>query len=344
MSEQDEKKSLNLTIDIQKTSDCERRVKVIVPRADVEEYFYKEYTELEKTAHVQGFRVGKAPRRLIERRFRKEITERVKHVLAYDALEQVNESAEYTPISVPDVDMAALILPEEGDFVFEFSIEVRPDFELPQWKGLTIERPVRNFTNEDIDKAARKILSRYSTLEITGEPIALGNHIQADITVKSGDSILNEVKDALFEVCPTLTFHDGSIADFDKLVVGASKGDTVAASINLSADAPNEEYRGKTVDVEFAITGVRREVLPVITESLLQRLGYENEADFRDSILDSLKRQLEHMQHRRARQQITEGLIVAATWDLPPSLLKKQSDMYGNLAWLDDRRQHEQKV
>ena len=325
-SSEQENEKLNLTTDIQSPSACERRVKVTVPRSDVEKYFQNEYTELERTAYVPGFRVGKAPRKLVERRFRKEITDRVKHVLVIDALEQVNDSSEFTPISEPDIDLAVLVLPDEGDFVFEFTIEVRPDFDLPQWKGLKIEKPTREFTSEDVDKAVRRVLSRYSDLEESNEPVAAGDYIQVNVTVKSAGNVLNEVKEELVKVCPTVTFHDGSIADFDKLAVGANKGDTITAPLTLSADAPNEEYREKTVEVEFEIAGVRRETLPQVTNEFLQRIGYDNEADFRDVILDSLKRQLEHEQHRRARRQITEGLTVAATWELPPSLLKSQSE------------------
>ena len=326
-SEQEEnKKPLGLTTDVQKTGACERRVKVSVPRADVETYFQNEYSELESTAYVPGFRIGKAPRKLVERRFRKEVAERVKHVLAIDALEQVNKSAEFTPISEPDIDLAALVLPDEGDFVFEFSIEVRPDFDMPEWKGLKIEKPVREFTDKDVDNAVQKVLSRYSTLEFINEPAVLGDYLDVNVTAKSGDSIVHRVEGDMAKICSTLTFHDGTITDFDKLAVGAKMDDKFTAQITLSADAPNEEYREKTVDVEFEVLSVRRESFTRVTDDFLQRIGYENEADFRDTILDTLKRQLEHEQHRRMRQQITEGLTVAATWELPPGLLKRQSE------------------
>ena len=327
MSEQEEtKKSLELITDVQKTSACERRVKVTVPRSDVDTYFQNEYTELESTAYVPGFRVGKAPRKLVERRFRKEVAERVKHILAIDALEQVNASSDFTPISEPDVDLTELVLPEEGDFIFEFSIEVRPDFDLPEWKGLKIEKPVREFIDEDVDNAVQRVLSRYSDLENTEEPAVSGDYLDVRVSVKSGDNILNEVDGEMVRVCPTLTFHDGAITNFDKLALGAKTGDSFTAQLTLSADAPNEEYREKTVDVGFEVTGVKRESLPHVTEAFLQRIGFDNEADFRDTILDTLKRQLEHEQHRRMRLQITEGLTVAATWELPPSLLKRQSE------------------
>jgi trigger factor len=177
-----------------------------------------------------------------------------------------------------------------------------------------------------VDKAVRRVLSSYSNLEDSEEPVALGNLVQVNVAVKSGENVLNDVKEELVKVCPTVTFHDGSIADFDKLMIGAKKGDTITTKMTLSADAPHEEYREKTVEVAFEIIGVKRESMPQVTDAFLQRLGYEHEADLRDTILDSLKRQLEHEQHRRTRRQITERLTVAATWELPPGLLKRQSE------------------
>ena len=329
---------LKIITEIHKTSACERRVKITVSRAEVDRYFDNEYVELGKTAHVPGFRVGKAPKGLVERRFRKEIVDRVKHALVGDALAQVNDSSEFTPISEPELDLAALVVPEEGDFVFEFTIEVRPDFDLPEWKGLKIEKLTRELTSEDVDKGVRRVLAPYSKLEDSDEPAAVGDLVQVNITVKSDDEVLNEVKNGLVRVCSTVTFHDGTIEDFDKLMVGAKKGDTVTGQLTLTADAPNEAYREKTVDVEFTITNVQHETLPALSNDFLERLGYDNEADFRDAVLDALKRQLEHEQHRRARRQITQRLTVAATWELPPGLLRRQADREYRRALMEMQR------
>ncbi|MDR0522394.1 MAG: trigger factor [Planctomycetaceae bacterium] len=327
MSEQEIKKTLDLTTDVQKISSCERRIKVTVPQSHVAEYFQNEYAELEKTAYVPGFRVGKAPRKLVEKRFRKDVVDRVKHALVVDSLSQVNDSSEFTPISEPDFDLTTLVLPEAGDFVFEFSIEVRPEFDLPEWKGLKLEKPVREFTAEDVNKAVKRVLGQYANLQESAEPIAVSDIVTFNATVKSGETVLNEVKDEMVEIRSELTFHDGTLADFGAKMTGAKTGETVVMPLTLSEDAPNTEYRGKTVDVHFEIVKVSKVVLPELTKEFLDRIGgFETEADFRDTILDSMKRQLEHEQHRRARLQITESLTVAASWELPPGLLKRQQE------------------
>lgn len=318
---------LEISSEIQTVSSCERRVKITIPRDQIDRYFENEFVDLEKAAYVPGFRVGKAPRKLIEKRYKKDAAERVKSSLVVDALAQMNKGSELTPISEPDFDFASLVLPDSGPFVFEFAIEVRPEFDLPNWKGLKIEKPVRDFSDADVDKAVERVLTTSGELVSSSSPVEPGDYISTKLTFKSGDTVLSTADNETIRVRSTLSFHDGTIKGFDKLMTGAKPGDVIEAKADLTADAANPEYRGKSVDAVFEIMDVKKLVLPALSESFLERLGgFTDSGDFRDAVLDSLKRQLEHEQHQRARRQITEALTVSANWDLPPSLLARQSE------------------
>ena len=85
-----------------------------IPREDIDRYFDKEFTELMPTAQVPGFRPGRAPRKLVENRFRKDIAQKVKSELLMDSLAQVNEDEKLSAISEPDFDFEAVELPERG--------------------------------------------------------------------------------------------------------------------------------------------------------------------------------------------------------------------------------------
>ena len=87
-------------------------------------------------AEVPGFRKGHAPRKLVQTRFRKEVAEQVKSELLVDSIAQVNEEEGLSAISEPDLDLDSIELPDEGPMTFEFDLEVRPNFEMPKWKGL----------------------------------------------------------------------------------------------------------------------------------------------------------------------------------------------------------------
>jgi trigger factor len=331
--------SLSLEIEIEQRSACERHVTVTVPREDIDRYFDKEFSELMTSAQVPGFRPGRAPRKLIEARFRKDVADRVKSSLLMDSIGQVSEDEGLSPISEPDFDFEAIELPDEGPMTFEFDLEVRPEFDVPQWKGLKIKRPVREFTDEDVNREFEQVLSRFGQLVPKDGPAEAGDYITTNLKFVHDGQTLSSAAEEVIRIRSSLSFRDGTIEGFDKLMAGAGPGDTVTAEATLTDDAPNHALRGKTVTAQFEILDVKRLELPELTTEFLSKMGdFESEADLRDAVRDNLFRQLEYQQHRRAREQVTAALTVAADWELPPGLLERQSEREMDRAVLELQR------
>jgi trigger factor len=317
---------LDLEVNVAVRSTCERHVTVNVPRADIERYFDKEFSELMPTAQVPGFRPGRAPRKLVETRFRKAIGDKVKSELLVACLAQVNEDQKLAAISEPDLDLEAIELPAEGPLTFEFDVEVRPEFELPKWKGLVIEKPVGEFSDADVSQTLQDILARRGRLVPFDGPAEPGDYITTNLTFKHGDDVLASAEEEVIRIRPVLSFRDGKIEHFDKLMAGVRGGETREGELQLSDDAPNESLRGQKVAAILKVLEVKKLEVPGLTPELLEELGgFRDEAELRDAIRDQLGRQLEYEQHRRARQQITAALTVAANWELPPALLRRQT-------------------
>jgi len=325
-ADQEPAERLQLEVAINSRSACERHVSVTVPRDDIERYYDKEFTELMPAAQVPGFRPGHVPRRLLEKRFRKDATDKVKSALLMDSLAQISEEEELSAISEPKIDLDAVEMPEEGPLSFEFDIEVRPEFELPRWKGLTIEKPVRRFSDADVDRALEGVLADRGRLVPYDGPAEAGDYVTVNLTCKHGEEVLLAADEEVIRIRRVLSFRDGRIEKFDELMVGAGAGETRVGEVELSEEAPNEALRGRKIAAEFKVLEVKKLQLPEIDAALLQELGrFELEADLRDAVKDQLRRQLEYDQHRRARKQITAALTVAANWELPPDLLERQS-------------------
>lgn len=323
---EEEKKRLDLTIQVDVRSTCERHVTVTIPREDINRYYDKEFSELMPTAHVPGFRPGHAPRKLVETRFRKELAPKVKGELLMDSLAQVNEDEKLSTISEPDFDLEAVEMPDEGSLTFEFDIEVRPEFDLPQWKGLKIEKPVHEYTDADVDGTLSDILARRGRLVPFDGAAEASDYITCNLTFKHDGQTLASAEEEVIRIKPVLSFRDGNIAEFDKLMVGVRAGETREGQALLSDDAPNVLLRGQKITATFEVLEVKKLEVPELTPELLDELGgFTEEAELRDTILDQLKRQLEYEQHRKAREQITKALTVAADWELPPGLLQRQS-------------------
>ncbi|MFQ5732885.1 MAG: trigger factor family protein, partial [Planctomycetaceae bacterium] len=120
---------LTLDVDIEDAGPCRKHVRIRIPQDDVAHFYAEEVSGLVDTAEVPGFRVGHVPKRLIEKRFRKELAAQVKQKVLVQSLEQVSDDYDLDAINEPSLDVESIEIPEEGDFEFEFDIEVRPDFD-----------------------------------------------------------------------------------------------------------------------------------------------------------------------------------------------------------------------
>lgn len=315
---------LNLQVDIKSVGPCRKHVRVTVPRADLDHFRDEALNEVADTAAVPGFRPGHVPRKLLERRFKKEIDNQVRQRVLLSSLEQMAEDNAIDPINEPDFDVESLVLPEEGDFEYEFDVEVRPEFELPNYSGLKIKRPVREITEADIESQLQKFLKQYSTLVDKDGPAEPGDVLVLDMEFTYQGELLRRLADVSVELKPRLQFPDGEISGFDQLMAGATPGSQRKVMITISPEAESLEMRNEQVEATLTVKGVKQQRLPTLDSRFLERIGVESEQDLRDQISNALHRQVAFEQRQSARRQVLEKITESATWDLPESLVRKQ--------------------
>lgn len=317
---------LTLDVKIDSPSACERHITVTIAREDIERYAKKAFDELGPKAEVPGFRIGRAPRKLLESRFKEQIADQVKGKLLMDSMTQISDEHEFSAISEPDFNYNTIQVPDNGPMVFEFDIEVRPEFDMPQWKGLALERPVHEYTAEEVDAHLARLLDKFATMVPSDEPVQAGDFVTLTIHGVHEGQVVSHVHDEEVQVLPVLSFQDAKLEGFDKLIVGKSVGESFSAKVTISPEAENEALRGKEIDAEFHIGAVEQRQIPELTDGFLDRIGGFADADeLKAEVRKELERQLTYQQQKRVRQQITAVLTVAADWQLPPDLLRRQA-------------------
>ncbi len=326
--EEEEKIPLELEVNIDKSGTCKRHVTVSVSREDIDRYIEDEFTELEPKAEVPGFRPGRAPRKLVVSRFKDQVTDQVKGKLLLDSIAQVSDSDDFdfSPISEPDLDLAGVEVPEEGPMTFEFDVEVRPEFELPDWKGLDLEEPAYDITDKDVDKHLEKVLSRYAKLKPREGLAKAGDYVTLNMKFTYNDKELSSVDEKTLSVKPKLSFRDAELVNFGELMVGSKQGDTRETAVKISEEVENDELKGKEVKARFEVLKVERVQLPKLSESFLREIGdFTDEDDLREEVRKELDRQRRYRCQQHVRRQITQQLTAEADWELPQDLLRRQA-------------------
>ncbi len=325
-TKKDDAQPWRMTLDVatREIGPCKKQVKVKVPEADITYIRGIVLDQMKDRAAVPGFRLGKAPKEIVAKRFARELADELKQKVLIGSLEQLSQDTKIEPINEPDLDVENLIIPEAGDFEYEFAVEVRPNFDLPAYDQIRIQRPVREITDTDIVEGQQRYLEQYAEHVPSDEAIEPNDFVRLAATFTYKGTVLREDENLSVRVRSVLRFEDGEIADFDKLLTGAKTGDTRETTITISREAEDLAMRGEKVQAQFQILEVAHVKLPELNRTLFQRLGVETLDELQIEVEQALQRQVQYDQRQAVRRQVLDKITASATWELPEDLVLKQ--------------------
>jgi trigger factor len=322
----EEKPPIQLDVKVESPQACLREVIVTIPQAEVQRYLKEAYDELVPEAQVPGFRNGRAPRKLVEKQFKDRVTEQVKGSLLMDSLSQVTDSQDFSAIGEPDFDYNSINLPDSGDFKYQFQIEVRPEFETPSWKGVELSKPVEEIAADDVQEALDRVLTKYASLEATDGPAEMGDKLLLTAKFEHDGKTLSQMDEERVTLEVRLSFSDGVSEGFGELMTGAKEGESRTGKVSIADGVDDEVMRGTEVDATFHVVEVLKRENPELTPAFLEELGdFESEDELRDFVRDSLTRQADYRTQQELRKSVVSLLADSAKFELPESLVKRQT-------------------
>ncbi len=322
-----EKKEIKNKVKIGDSGPCKKKVSIEVPEAAIKAALDEQYNDLRREADIPGFRKGRAPVRLIEKRFGSDVAAQVKLKLLADATETALKDNEIDNLGDPDIDHEDIKLPEKGAMKFEFEVEVRPDFKLPSLKGIKVEKPKIEVTDAQIDEEIKIMQERAGiwTPKETGK-VEADEQVIADAILKVEDVTENERHDNLEIFVRQSGFVGGvPVEKLDELLVGASVGDVKTTKVTVPKTFFKEDYRGKEVEVEITIKEIKKLEPAALDEGLFKRCGVENLEELKEAIGDAKKMQDEQAARQSMAEQVHAYLSENTKFDLPANVVADQS-------------------
>lgn len=331
LDEQTEEK-LEQTVKIEDAGPARKKISIEIPASRIADKITGNYEELQAEAAVPGFRRGRAPVRLLEKRFGKEVRNEVKTQLLGESYSQVLEENDFRVLGEPDIkDADKIELPEEGSLSFEVEIEVVPEFELPDLKGLKVEKKAFEITDDQVNAE----IDRYCDMQGKPKPIdgktEAGDYITADIEVRTedGETAISEPAKQVFVPGESRKFK-GVIAgilieDLGHKLADQAVGDAVTIEATGPDQHENESLRGAKLAIEVKITGAER-LEPMPVEELITTAGMETEDELKDMIRTNLEQRAEAEQQQDMQKQVTDALLEKVDLELPENTSAKQAD------------------
>lgn len=321
-----------------------KKLTVTVPLETITEQLDEQYGQMRNEAVVPGFRKGRAPRRLLEKRFGTEVKSTIVQQMLGSGYLAAVEKADLKVIGDPmiwvkrkdaegeelaDIQKALDIikLTENEPLSFACEVEIRPEFEMPSIEGIPLEKPVLTVSDKDVEEQFNRFRMTRGTYEVLHEDAAVeaNDVLYVDIKMTSEGTVLKQ-QDMLKMAARGQVIDGVPLEKLGETLAGAKAGETRTTEGQISDDYVKAEFRGKQASFEFRIREIQRLKLPEMTEEFFKGMGFEGETDFREYIRKDLESRLgEQVRHAMAGQ-VYKYLEDKTSFELPPRLSERQAD------------------
>lgn len=320
----------NNKVEVSSIGPCRKKLSIEIPRETVNESLDLTLATLSTDAALPGFRAGRVPKRLIEKKFGTVMRQQAKEQLVSAAYSKAVEDHKLRVIGQPFSPTLEKVEVEHGKaLAFELEVEVAPEFELPTLEGIAVNKPLMSVTDEMVAKEVEKLCIQEGRLEERQEPEA-GDYLTGHAKLEGSDGKVHFESEGIVVQCPTADKNGkgmivGLVVDDLAKQLGLPKpGEVKTVKVKGPENHENEALRGQDLKVTYKPARVDR-IIPAAVEDLVQRFGMSDAQQMKDFIRDRLQQRVMIEQQSVMRQQVAKHLIEQTKMDLPERLTATQA-------------------
>ncbi len=311
---------------------CRKVVKVEVPAEAVASEYGQVLSEFAKYARVPGFRSGKVPPAIIERRFAKDILEETRERLLPRCYQEAIRQENLKPVSV--VDVSDIQMDKQLPLTFKATLDVEPDFQVPACEGIPVKSRAVEVKEDEVDKVIANIRERQARFEaVTGRPAGKGDVVEVDYTAVCEGKPMAEIapenpelaagKDFWVLVGDDMPlFLPGMPAKLDGMEIGGEREIEIA----FPPDYRVQAVAGKQAVYKVTARGLRERRLPELDEAFARSVGADSIEDLRGKVRENLLEAARAGEKNRQRDEVVKWLLAATDLkDLPQTLVEGEA-------------------
>lgn len=308
--------------DIDYKGECQYEVKVTVPVANEKKKAEEMFGELKTEAELPGFRRGRAPIKLIEKKFGKAVKSEVAAKLVSAAFQKLVKDEDLKPANFPDIEGLdeEKERPADQPLAFTLKFDVAPRVELGKYRGIEVERPVVTVDKKDVDETIEDLRERHAAFE----PMKKGK-------AKEGDQVIIDFKGTVdgeefsggsAENYPYILGSKRFFPEFEEALKGAQPGAELTCQVTFPEDYFSVELRGKMADFSINVNEVKRKKKPKVDDDFAEQAGYENLEDLREKVKEQLQEGSVERSKSIAESRAIEQVIESSTFEIAPRLIE----------------------
>ena len=308
---------------IEEISKVKRRLNVEIEAEEVTKKLDQAYKQVSKRVKIKGFRPGKAPRKILEQYYGREIMDDVKNDLIKESFSKAAEETKLFPLGSPSIEDEA-IRPGEN-FRYTVIMEVKPAFELKDYMGITVEKEILNISEDDVDKKLEEIKEAHAKLISLNEDreIKEGDYVIIDYDSVWKDKPLKDINGKDFII------HVGSknfYPELESATLGLKKDAKKDVKIDFSEDFVDRRLAGKSVAFRIHVQDIKKKDLPELNDDFARSLGNEFKSltDLRERVKKDIALQEEKRIDRELKARLLRKITAMVDFELPQVMVEME--------------------
>lgn len=303
-----------------------KKISVTVPVEECEAALAAAIAMYRTSITLDGFRKGKVPASLIEKRFHKEIYKEATTDLVNVHINEIIGESKLVPVS--RIDYSGGDIERGSEFAYTITFEVMPTFDLPTYEGFEVEQEEAEVNEEEISAVVERVRSNMAEIITVGDSRAPANGDIAVLDFEAFDennAPIAGIKADNFQ----LSLGEGqTLPDFEALVKGVKPGEECEGPVAFPADFFNTEFAGRTVTMKIKLHAVKERKLPELDDAFAQKAGgFENMEKLRDSVRQSYMKSRDDLNKSAAQKTLLDSLLKLVDFPVPDSLLESHINM-----------------
>ncbi len=310
-----------MEVSVDDLSPVKKMLRIEIPEDEVTAELDKAYQDIKKTAKIKGFRNGKAPRAVLERKFKKDVHADVVSRLVQDSVYKAVIKTELKMVGHPVIEPTEL--PESGPYKYDAYIEIMPELGDIDIEGLTLKKNIHTVTDDEINAQITMLQRNLAEHKTVGEDRAIRNEdlILIDYEVFQDGAPFKDVEKAeSFK----LKIGENIISkDLDEALTGLKVNDTKEVNIKFPKDHFRENLAGVEVTFKVKINEILEEILPELDDNLLKKLGQFQTFDaLKDAIANNLKQGYTSRSEQELSEQVFTAILSKMDFEVPEVMIE----------------------
>ena len=318
-----------MKMEVTELGPMKRALKIEVPADEVTQRLARAYVELNRQVNIAGFRPGKAPLALLEKRYAKTVEEDVIRNLVPDFYDKAVRQAGIVPVHVEIPPLDRVKIKKDEPFTFTATVEIRPNIELRDYKApspISLKPDKRTVTDDQLDRGLEVLREQQARLEAA----------PAGHTIVDGDYIVLDVQGTLDGAPLEGTKKEGQLhkvgshasvlgLEIDSHVGGKKEDDVLEVPQPYPASHPDPRVAGKTVVFTLTIKSVKGKKLPVLDDEFAKDCGpFNSLQEIKDKLRNGMEQALKREIEDTYKDTIIKRLVETHHFDLPGTLVERE--------------------